>query len=790
MKDTTTEETGYQGKPIQTLSWAEKEANKKSWYKKNADFYIKGSSRFGKIVEGNGQRDLGQLYDAYNSKFPLNWFKHITDPLSAKVPAHKAFPAKIRPVTILRTNIDLLMSEYPRRPFIYQVENLGEGGYNNYLESLNNKLQGVINNYFNQQFQQSLAGQPQDPNNPPQPPPLPDEIQQDFQKNYKDAIAVKCQRWLNRAMKEYKIKSKLLKQFKDWLIVGEAYSYKGLLHGSFVYERVSPMMIDYDKSDETDMIEDASWVVARRLMTTADIVDRFYEDLKKQDILTLEKGNMAQSPEAFYNYLTESASTVNADKHDVYHAVWKGRKEIKIIHYFDPETGEPAQKNVDEDYPVGDEEVAESIWVNEVYETWRIDKDLYLKMGPIAVQRNEMNNFSACKLPYNGRRFSDTHSVNISPLEIGIPFQIMYIIVTRALELTIAKSKGKIVLIDQNVIPNQGDWTEEKFFYYAESLGYALVNRNQIGVDKTFNQYQVLDMSLFDNIKQLIELQAHFKQEWDDVLGINRQRKGQTYASDLVGVTERATFQSTVITDMIFNLFEEYVETELQGIIDYSKFVNVDGVKAMYNNDMYETELLEIDPNTYCNADLGISVQNSSEAIGMKNKLEGTVTAMLQNKVRPSTVAEVIRAVNIPDLIAKLKQIEKIEDDLARQQQQDEAKMQEDADARKEKFLNIENELKTKYMNAEYDRKEDIELIVADAATLTFKNGDSDANGIPDAMEIDKRRLEREKLEADNAHKNADRSLKQTDMGIKAGQKDAEIRIKDRISKKKPTATK
>lgn len=785
----TPEETGFQGKPLQTLSWKDKEKNKKEWYKKNADFFISGSSRFGKVLTNN-QRNLGELYDAYNSKFPLNWFKHVTDPLSAKVAAHKAFPAKVRPVTILRTNIDLLMSEYPRRPFIYQVENLGEGGYNRYTEALNSKLQSVINKFFDDQFQQSIAGQPQDPNNPPQPPPQPDQIQQDFQKSYKDAIAVKCQRWLNQAIKTYKIKPKLLKQFKDWLIAGEAYSYKGLLHGSFIYEKISPMMIDYDKSDETDFIEDSAWVVARRVMTTADVVDRFYEDLKKQDIIKLEKGNISQSPETFYNYLNRSNTLDSGDKHDVYHVVWKARKEIKIVQYTDPETGEPGEKNMDEDYVLAEGETSESIWVNEFYETWRVDKDLHLQMQPIAVQRNEMNNFSACKGPYNGRRFSDTHSQNISPLEIGLPFQIMYMIVTRTLELTIAKSKGKIFLIDQNAIPKQGDWNEEKFFYYCEALGYALVNRNQLGVDKQFNQYQVVDMSLFDNIKQLIELQQHFKQEWDDVLGINRQRKGQTYASDLVGVTERATFQSTVITDMIFNLFEEYVETELQGIIDFSKFVNVDGVKALYNNDMFETELLEIDPNPYCNADMGISVQNSSEAIGMKNKMENTVTAMLQNKVRPSTIAEVIRATNIPDLIAKLKQIEKIEDAMAQQNQQAEFKAQEDADTRKEKFLNIENNLKTMYMNAEYDRKEDIKLIEADANTLTFKDGDSNANGTPDILEIDKHRLDREKMENDNAHKNADRNLKVQDIGVKAAQKEREIAIKDRISKRKPATSK
>lgn len=239
---------------------------------------------------------------------------------------------------------------------------------------------------------------------------------------------------------------------------------------------------------------------------------------------------------------------------------------------------------------------------------------------------------------------SDMHSQNVSVLEIGIPIQIMYIIVTYTLERTIARSKGKIVLLDQRVIPTHGDWNEEKFFYYSEALGYALIDRNQIGVDKSYNQYQVIDMSLFDSIKQLIELQLHYKQEWDDLIGISRQRKGQTYASDLVGVNERATFQSTVITDTIFNLFEEWVEKELQGILDLTKFLAIDGVYKVWNETDLGTQLLEIEPTEYVSADLGIMVQNSAETIAIKNKLEANAQGMLQQGVKPSTLLNVLKS--------------------------------------------------------------------------------------------------------------------------------------------------
>lgn len=770
-------------KPLQTLTWTEKIKSDNLWFKQNVDYFI-SKANFG---TGKGSKDYDTLYDVYNNHFPLHWFTHVTDPLSAKIPAHKAFPAKVRPVTILRTNLDLLMAEYPRRPFIYTVNNLGEAGYINYTEALNKRMQTSTEAYFQQQVNlqmnpEQLAEQAD------QPAPVPEEVKKQFHATYKDAIAIKGQKWMRRAIREYSIRPKFGKMFKDWLIVGEARSYKGLSHGSFTYERISPKNLKFGKSPDSDFIEDSEWQVCRRLMTVSDIVDEFYEEISKQDIIDLETNAQFRTPQTFYTAIAEYANTDGLV--EVMHACWKSRKNIKVLHYLDPQTGEEQETRVDEDYPVDKEmgEWVEDIWPNEGYEGWRIGPDKYVRLQPIPVQRNSMNNFSYTKLPYNGRNYSDTESENISPMEIGIPFQIMYIIVTRTLELCIAKSKGKILLIDQAAIPNEGDWNEEKFFYYSEALGYGLLRRNQIGVDKSWNQYTVVDMTLFENIKQLIELQDHFKQQWDDVLGINRQRKGQTYASDLVGVNERATFQSTVITDMIFNLFEEFTEKELQGILDFSKFVNVDGVKGMYSNDVYGNELVDIDPNTYCNADLGILVESSSEAISRKNKMESAITAMLQNNVKPSTISEIVLMDNVAEMRTKLKEIEEIQQRIEEQTAKNEEEAQAAADQRKKDFADYDNMLKVNFMNEEYDRKEDLEMVKGEFNTMTFKDGDSNDNGIPDAMEVEKHRLEREKFENGVQQQNADRALKQQTENAKLAMKDKELQQREIQSRRQARA--
>jgi hypothetical protein len=704
------------GRPIQILPYSQKD---KEWFKKNINYYIMRSNfNFG--AQTNGRKDIRVFYEVYNNQFPLEWFSHITNPLGSTKAEYKNFPAKVRPVTILRQNIDLLLGEYKRRPFIYNVENYGENGYNRFTDAMKTAIHDNLSQFFIKQALQTAqdGGQklnPQQLQALQQNPPFPDEVAEQLKASYKDAIAIKGQKWLRRVIREKDVKKKLHRCFKDWLIAGQCYTYKGVINDDLEYRQVYPMNIDYDKSQENPFIEDGEWVVERRMCALSDVVDTFYEQLSQEDQEDLETHYYYNTPMGFYDHLRGLYTDPNErNKCPVFHVQWKGRKKIGFLSYFDEETMQIAEEIVDEDYKV-DRAAGEQVeWrcVNEVYEGWRIGDKIYTRLGPVKVQRNEMNNHSACKLSYNGRKFSDQHAENISVLEMGLPFQIMYIIVTYTLEKTIAKSKGKIIMFDQATIPNEDGWDEEKFFYYADALGYALLNRNQIGVDKTWNQYQVLDMGLFDQIKQLIELQDYFKKQWDECIGITRQRKGETYASDGQGVTERAVFQSTVITDMIFINFDEFVEKELQGIMDYAKPLTSNGVKGIYNDDEFGTELMHIDPMDFENESLGVFVDGNEDNMRKLRNAEQMAQAMLQNKARPSTVLEVLDAVNFADLKAKLKRIEDIEDQIAQQQQQDEQQAQADADDRKQKMMAYEKLLERQNSHAEYLDKMDLEELV------------------------------------------------------------------------------
>lgn len=729
------------------------------WFKQNADYYI-GMSDFTPHTNRQGGRDLSILYQIYNNQFPLKWFTHITDPLNAQNPQHRNYPAKIRPTGMLRTNIDLLLGEYPKRPFVYQVVNLGEDAYNSYLEGLSSTIELNLKEHFLAEAQNAMkeAGHempevPQD-----QEIEMPDSVKERFTATYKDNLSIRGQKWMKRAIREYRIRQQMLKMMKDWLITGEAYSYKNIENGNLVYERVSPLELDYDKSPGRDFVEDGEWVIRRQLWTISDVVDHFYDELKDADYESLETRTQWATPASMFNYLNGEYPDAERGKIPVYHITWKGRKPIRFVTYTDPLTGETQEMTLDEDTPLDPSmQLNKTEWVNEVYEAWRIGDDIYTRMRPIPVQRNQMNNFSYCKLPYNGRKYSDTHADNISVLSMGIPYAIMYMICDFKLEKTIGKNKDKITLIDQNAIPQKDGWDEEKFFYYADALGYMIINRNQIGVDKSMNQYHVLDMSLWEHIKNLIELKNSFKQGWDDLLGITPPRKGQIAPSDGLGTTQSSLFQSSVITDMIFTLFEEFTETDLQGLLDYSRFTNVDGIRSIYNEDDFDRELLDIDPNSYCSAELGLFVEYSAKELQTLQQYKAQVQAMIQNGVRQSTILEIQQADNVSELMAKLKQIEEMEIKQAQIASETEHNRAMEIEKIKEEYAGYQSLLKINEINAEWDRRDQNEMVKGEYTLYGFGgDGDNNDNGIPDATEISKRVIAQQQALSQERMKAAD----------------------------------
>jgi len=741
-----------------------KRANNFEHTKSVMDHYISACTFVDEIVNPT-VRDVRIFYEAYNNRLPDSYFRYVVNPLNSSNADYTNWPARLRPYTIIRPNIDLLEGEYEKRPFAFAVKVHNADAANHMQDAVYKEVLQTLQ----QQLINALNEKGVDTGQPSQPVETPEKVKQKTLSNYRDQRAIMGEAALDIIIDRQRLEEKFKRLFHDWMIAGECFTYKGLIGDKMIYEVVSPLDIDYDKSPDTEYIEDGQWATRRMYLTPADVFDRFYSELKEDEMDLIEDENGHLTLRAVG---TGMQSAIRDDKDlrrskvIVYHVVWKYLIKVGILTYPN-EMGEMEKMEVPEQYKV-DKSKGESVewyWVNQVWEGYRVSNNLYFGIRPVPSQRNTVNNLSECKLPYNGKRFSDRHAQNVSIVEMGLPYETLHRILHFNLEKTIAKSKGKIMLLNKNLIPKKDGWDEEKFFYWAEANGFALVDTNQPGTDRTVtNQYGVLDMGLYQHITSLIELMEYVKKEWDEVLGITRQRKGDVKSSDTVRGTQTAVSQSAVISEKVFSRFEEFVRAELQGLLDVSKLAWVDGFQAVHQGDDMRTSLLQIEPAQYIETDFGVDISRSPRDLQNLEMVRQQVQSFAQNGSSPSTIVDVVQAQSLSKLRSLLKEAEQRSIEAQQAATQNEQEHEQRIEMIKQSFAELDGYLKERQIHVQYDREEDLEIL---------KQSGMDQN--PDPV-IDPSAAQ--KVSLDDQNKKREIGLKEREAAVKARQKDRELDLK------------
>jgi hypothetical protein len=779
----------YHGsKPDLRVTDKVKYANDMEHVKAVMDYYVESSWFQDHTTTSSGNyRDLYMLYDAYNTFIPEENFNYITNPYNSSKQDNKAFPSRIRPYSIIRPNIDLLLGEWDKRPFNYTVVVTS----NDVVSKAEQEIQASVVGVLEQMFINEMNAQGQQTGMPSQEVEPPAEVKAKKQQSFKDARAVRGQNVINRAMHENNLTPEWRRMFKDWTIVGEAYSWRGVKNNDLFYERVSPLDLDYDKSPDNEYVEDGGWAVRRKFQLPTDIVSEHWEELEEFEVDMLEDMD-SNTPftSSYYNTLFGGSHRTEEDmrrsKITVYHVNFKMYKKIGILSFTD-EMGQPQMIDVDENYKV-DRDAGEEIewsWIVETWEGKRIDtgydstastnsdsdtgSSVYLGVRKVEEERSAINNMSYCKLNYNGLRYSDTHSKNISIVEMGLPYQVLYQIMHYKLEMTIAKSKGKIALMDINTIPNKKGWDEEKFFYYAEAMGFGLIDRNQAGTDKTWNQYQVLDMGLYEHINNLIQVMEYVKSEWDQLVGITPQRKGQTSASETATGVSTARYQSALISERAFSRYEEFLQRELQAIIDYSKFANIGTEKEPFYRDDFTMEMIHSTPEEYMEAEYGVYVSNTAQDVEDLGMLKQIIPNMATQGTSPSDMIDMIMTRNVSKIKSVLAEKEAKEQEAAAGQAQSEQEAQIKAQEIQKEYAAINFEFDNMLQDNKYEHEKDLTHIkgqydLADTNEPgdidTINPMDIEANMIKRDEIVNKTGIEREKIAAGREKVKADSEAK------------------------------
>jgi len=693
---------GSQNIPQQRLPLSRKS---KKWREQCVESFI-GISRFGLSER---KSFLKSLYDYYNGVIDETDYKHVLKPYGKR---RENFPSKLKNYPIIKPIIDLLAGEKSKRPLNFTVTVKNGDAISKKEEEKKKKIMGAMVKIFAEELEGSDKTDTG----------LPEKVAEQFEMSYVDRRAIQGQNALNYIVQSEELTDKFQKAFFHYLVAGETYSHKGVRRNEPFYDVINPLDVDYDKDPDLEFVEDGDWAMVRRFAHASTIIDHYGEYLTDEQILELENPRHS-SVDTYLLYRSEaSGGDANVSRNrtiEVITVYWKSRKRIGFLTYTDPTTGMQEEMEVVDGFRMPAELKAAGAkvryeWVNEVWEGTRIDGRFYVNINPIPNQRTSLDNPSLCKLPINGRRYSDINSENISLVSLGIPFQLNYNIFKYRMELALARSKDIIAQFDINMIPKK--WDLDKFMYYVEGTGIAWVDYNKEGIQLSPQHQSVLDMSI-KTVGQYIQLLESIFSEWERISGVNRQRQGMVGPYEGKASSQQAIMQSSHITEDLFRKFNRFEQREMQGLLDYSKEAWVSGKKAMYVMPDNQIDMFDLEAEDHMESEYGIFVSDAGRDLEKLDQAKQLSQAMIQNGMKTSDVLNLFDTENFTGIKAKIKAAEKAREQLEQQQQQAQQQQQQQELQLKQQALQQDQLEKDK------DRQVQIEtaLIQAEAQDTTGK---------------------------------------------------------------------
>ena len=757
-------------------------------------------------------------YDLMNGKIHMDDMQLICNPEGIKA---NFIPDKIQHYSIMNSKLNVLKGEELGRVFDYRVivtnPNAISEIENNKKKELFSSLEQLIqnNSLSEEEFNAEL-----------------ERLNDYYAFEWQDLRELRGNCVLKHYSQEYNLPLLFNRGFSDAMTVGEEIYQCDIVGGEPIVERLNPMKVRVFMSGFESEIEKADMIVLEDYWSPGRIYDTYYDSLKPKDLKYLEEINVrfSQGEVDSMDNIDERFGFVNVNmmsdviedstlffdpfgeysdsiSHEllpfdlngnirVMRVYWKSRRKIKKIKFYDPTTGEEDFTFMPETYVpnemAGEEE--ETFWVNEAWEGTKIGEKIYVNIRPRIIQYNRLSNPSRCHFGIVGSIYNMNDNKPFSMVDMMKPFSYLYDIIHDRLNKMMARNWGKMARLDLAKKPNK--WKMEKWLYYAKTMGLFVedsFNEGLVGQatgklagGMNSNTQGVIDADFGNNIQQYINLLEFIKMEMSDVAGISKQREGQISNRETVGGVERATLQSSHITEWLFAVHDDVKKRVLECFLETAK-IAMQGRTKKFNYILPDSskQMIEIDGDDFSECDYGLVVDNSRGLQELQQKLETLAQAALQTQAldfstimklyMSASIAEKQRFVEVNE--TKLKQQKQQEQQAQMQQQQQIAQMQmEDKQADREmKDQMNQRDNETKVVVAEINSQAEFAILQLKNRMTELDQLDQDRDGVvpeeysqeakdklmEQMRQFDARlKLDRERLEFDKQKSKEDLEIK------------------------------
>lgn len=242
------------------------------------------------------------------------------------------------------------------------------------------------------------------------------------------------------------------------------------------------------------------------------------------------------------------------------------------------------------------------------------------QIKPLKFQFKGDHSVYGCKLPVEGRVFSDRNVKSTALVDLMKPFQIGFNLVNNQIADILVDELGTVILLDQNALPQHSldeDWGKGNYAKAYTAMKDFSILPVDTSISNTenalnFQHFQQLDLSQTQRLLSRIQLANHFKQEAFAVVGVTPQRMGQQIGqtNTATGV-EQAVAGSYAQTEMYFVQHSDHLmprvhqmRTDLAQFYQSTKpsirLQHMTSDDERVNFEINGTDLLLKDINVYC----------------------------------------------------------------------------------------------------------------------------------------------------------------------------------------------
>lgn len=637
----------------------------KAWRKKHLD-WADNKTFFNYSPVRNSVIHKKINYDLLNGKVHMQDIETILNPEDVKA---SYLSDRIQHYPIMNSKLNVLRGEESKRVFDFRVIVTNPNAISEIEETKKEELLGRLQQLMSQtsiseeEFNAKL-----------------EELDKYYRYEWQDAREIRANALLNHYIKEYNMPVIFNAGFMDAVAVGEEIYQCDIIGGEPTIERIDPLKIRVFKSGYSNKIEDADVIIIEDYWSPGRVIDTYYDVLSKKDIEYIESlpdhigqagvdsmdniderygfvnnhmiGDEISTDSFYFDPFNVSASYNSLLPYDlagnlrVLRMYWKSRRRIKKVKSYDLETGEEVYNFYPEDYilntDLGEEE--QIFYINEAWEGTKIGSDIYVNMRPRVIQYNRLSNPSRCHFGIVGSIYNLNNSRPFSLVDMMKPYNYLYDAVHDRLNKLLARNWGKILTLDLAKVPK--GWEIDKWMYYARVNGLAVIDSFKEGnigqatgkLAGALNNASsgVIDAEFGNSIQSNINLLEYIKIEMSEAVGISKQREGQISNRETVGGVERATLQSSYITEWLFSVHDDVKRRALECFLETAK-IALKGRKKKFQYILsdYSSKIEEIDGDEFSEADYGLVVDNSNGTQELSAKLETLAQAALQNRTLP-----------------------------------------------------------------------------------------------------------------------------------------------------------